>query len=147
MNPQSPPAGVSRTLHTIQRVREHSRRESHTRLRRAEALRDEQQARADAVGRELEVAAAARDPGDLTAITSWCAFRLRMELVARREEARLAQRERDLAAARNVHEGRVREELAVQGAVEAAAERHREAERHAEVRALDEIGARTRRSA
>lgn len=147
MNPPPPRGAVPRSLVVLHRVRETARKESHARLGRAEALRDEQAARTRAVAEAIESGARAVDPADLDVVTAWGAWRLRMELLVRREEARLLQRERDLAQARLLHEARVREELSVAGVIDAEVERFRLAERGAETRFLDEVGARRGRAA
>lgn len=147
MKPPPPRGAVPRSLVVLHRVRETARRESHARLGRAELLRDEQQARTGAAARAIEEGARAVDPADLDAVAAWGAWRLRMELVMRREEARLHQRERELAQARLLHEARVREELSVAGVIDTAVERFRAAERAAETRFLDEVGARRGRAA
>jgi hypothetical protein len=135
---------MSNTLHTLARLREHARKESQAKLSSAQVMRDEQDERVQAVRRAVDGARETKDPADLLSIAAWHTWRLRQEVVERREVARLHQRERDLDSARTTHGGRVRDELAIGNAIEAEHLRGVEAALRAETRTLDEVGARRR---
>lgn len=138
---------MSPSLQTLFRLREHARKESESKLRRAETLRDEQQARLDAVQEAMEQAREAKDPADVLALSQYHAWQVRQRLNERRESTRLQQRERETETARTSHHVRVRDELAIQNAIEAANDREMALDRLAETKTLDEIGARMRRVA
>lgn len=135
---------MSNSLQTLFRLREHARKESQARLQQAQGQRDDQDERVQAVRRAVEEARNDRDPADLLSIAAWHTYRLRQELVERREVARLHQRERDLEVARTTHGGRVRDELAIGNAIDAACLREAEDALRQETRTLDEVGARRR---
>jgi hypothetical protein len=138
---------MSPSLQTLHRLREHARKDSESKLRRAEALREEQQARLDAVQEAVVQARANRDPADALSLANYHAFVLLQRVAERRETAKLQQRDREAEAARTVHRSRVRDELAIQNAIEAANDREMVEERRDETRTLDEVGARMRRVA
>lgn len=135
---------MANSLQTLLRLREHARKESQSKLQQAQGQRDEQDERVQAVRRAVEEARNDRDPADLLSIAAWHTYRLRQELVERREVARLNQRERDLETARSTHGGRVRDELAIGNAIDAASVREAEEALRSETRTLDEVGARRR---
>lgn len=138
---------MSPSLQTLFRLREHARKESESKLRRAETLRDEQQARLDAVQEAMERAREAKDPADLLSLSHYHAYQGRQQVNERRETTKLQQRERETETARSFHHVRVRDELAIQNAIEAANDREMALDRLAETKTLDEIGARMRRVA
>jgi hypothetical protein len=132
------------TLHTLHRLRQATRRESDAVLRRAQAERDAQVQRLDALRNQMETARAGVDPSDPAAMASWHAWRLRAEIEQRREIARLAQRERDLEAASRVHQKNVRDELSLERVIEAHEEEARIEAARKDTLALDEVGGRRR---
>ena len=94
---------------------------------------------------EIERARAAIDPSDPVALSAYHQFRLREEMLERRETARLQQREREVASNVLVHQKNVRDELSLQNVLDEHAQRAVEDERRAETRELDELGQRLRR--
>jgi hypothetical protein len=132
-------------LNSLHRLRQHARRESEVSLRRAEAERDLQRQRLEGVRAEIERAREALDPSDPLALAAYHQFRLREEMLERREAARLQQKEREVASNSLVHTKNVRDELSLERVLDEQALRAAEEERRAETRELDEVGARVRR--
>lgn len=131
-------------LHTLHRLRQNARRESEVALLRAQAERDAQAAKVLAMQEHMRVARDAVNRDDPTDLAAWHAWRLRAEMEERREQARLAQRERDLDTAMRAHHKLVRDEISMEKLLEAHAERARVEALRKETRMLDEVGARRR---
>ncbi|MDP2308291.1 MAG: hypothetical protein Q8P18_19890 [Pseudomonadota bacterium] len=138
---------MTRALNQLQRLRAHQRREATVALRQAEADRDAQRARVDALVAGLSRARDALDGDDAFDLATWSAYRLQAELGGRRERARLAsrQRETDLAAGR--HRRAVQDELGLANVVAARDQAEAEVTRRSEGRILDEVASRLRRVA
>lgn len=131
---------------SLQRLREHSRRESHQQFRAAEVERDRALARVDELRAGVERARAQVDGGDVEALGLYHSFRLREALRERREEARLAQRERDLETREVQHVRCVRDELTLDALVEEMEAREAVVVRRVEARQMDEIAALAKRA-
>lgn len=138
---------MSNTMRSLHRLRERARRASEMQLHEARVNADRQRQRLEAVHQAVAEAREQTDAGDVLSLTTWHAFRLRQEVVERRESARLAQRQREVDTAETQHAVRVRDELAIQSVIEEQRVRAAEEARYAEGRVLDEIGARMRWSA
>lgn len=132
-------------LNSLHRLRQHARRESELSFRRAEEERDVQRQRLEGVRAEIVRARDALDPNDPLALAAYHQFRLREEMLERRETARLQQKEREVASTSIVHNKNVRDELSLERLLDEQAVRAAEEERRAEMRELDELGARVRR--
>jgi hypothetical protein len=132
-------------LNSLHRLRQHARRESELALKRAETERDAQRERLDGVRAEIERARESLDPSDPVALAAYHQFRLREEMLERRETARLQQREREVASNVLMHQKNVRDELSLQNVLDEHAQRTLEEDRRAETRDLDELGQRLRR--
>ena len=111
-------------------------------VRTAERARDVQSERVDAIHASVASARENVDGGDALELTAYHAFRLRQELAARRESARLSQKERELENQRVRHSGRVRDELALANVIEAANVSEAEERRRREDKRMDEVAAR-----
>lgn len=138
---------MTRALHQLQRLRTHQRREAAVTLRQAEAERDLQRGRVDALAAGIARARDATDGGNVADLATWSAFRLQAELTGRREGARLAQRQRDADLAAGRHRRSVQDELGLANVIAARDAVAAEDARRIEGRILDEVAARTRRVA
>ncbi len=131
--------GVPPVYASLQRLREHSRIEAHQQVRAAEVERDRSVARLDELRTGVDVARSQVDFADADALGTYQAFRLQEGLRERREQVRLAQRERELETRRTQHVRCVRDELTLEALVE---EMHALGEldvRRGEARQMDEI--------
>ena len=135
---------MASALGTLHRLRANARKASDVDLRRAELERDRQQVRVEAGQAALVAAREARDDADLESLATWHAFRLQGELKGRREDVRLAQREREVDARRSVHVGHVKDELAVQNLIDRREAVAAEQAGRRERTEMDEIAGRTR---
>jgi len=131
-------------LAVVHRLRTQARQDSHRALKEAEHERDRQNERLTTIVSGVQDARTGVDPSDPASVGAWQSWRLQAELLLRRETARLAQRERDLAGAQQRHGVTVRDELAIDKMRELLAEREAEVERRADNQRMDDIGARTR---
>ncbi len=137
-----PTRGVPKVYGSLQRLREHTRREAQMEMARAEVERDRVQERLDALNAGVDRARAQLDPLDAEALSTYHNFRLQEALRERRETARLAQRERELETRRGHHLRSVRDELTLDALVEELNARGQEDFRRAERRQMDEIAGR-----
>jgi hypothetical protein len=135
---------MSNIYASLQRLRVHSRKEAHQQVRAAEIERDRAAARLLELREGVASARAAVDPRDAEAVNLYATFRLREALRERREEARLAQRERDLEARRAHHLKCVRDELTLNTLVDELNAREAQEARRVEARRMDEIANRPR---
>jgi len=129
---------------SLQRIREHERKSAHQKVVAAEEERDRSVARIEALQERVEVARTSVDNEDAVSIATYHSYRLQQVITERREEARLAQRNRDLEARRAHHVVCVREELSLDAVVERMNERDQAEERRSDARLMDEIAARRR---
>lgn len=113
-------------------------------MRQAEAERDAQRARVDALAAGLTRARGALDLTDTVDLATWSAYRLQAELTGRRERVRLASRQREADLASGRHRRAVQDELGLANVVAARDAAEAEETRRGEVRLLDEVASRPR---
>jgi flagellar export protein FliJ len=130
------------TLHTLLRLRGLDREASAVALRKAEDERDSQRQKLDEVRATVARARENVSATDAADLAVYHQFRLRQEMAERREMARLAQKERDLETKRNLHVGRVRDELALQNVIDAKAVEEARDESRRDQAQNDEVAAR-----
>ncbi len=135
---------MTRALHQLQRLRAHQRREATVALRQAEAERDAQRARVDALAAGLSRARDVLDGNDTFDLATWSAYRLQAELTGRRERVRLASRQREADLASGRHRRTVQDELGLANVVTAREAAEAEEVRRIETRLLDEVASRPR---
>jgi flagellar export protein FliJ len=133
---------MPRPLATLHRLREHARKTAGAELRRAETEHERQQERCDELQRTVAAARGATDESDPASLACYHAFRLQSEVLSRREEARLAQRARDVDARRTRHVVAVRDELALGHVIERREAAETAEEDRKERMGMDEIAAR-----
>lgn len=113
-------------------------------LRQAEAERDAQRARVDALAAGVSRAREGMDADNVTDLTTWSAYRLQAELSGRRERIRLAQRQRDTDLASGRHRRAVQDELGLCNLVAAREALEADEARRVEGHWLDEVASRSR---
>jgi hypothetical protein len=129
-------------LDTLHRVRAYQRQQSALQLKLAQVERDKQSERVEQLQQAMVAAQAAVQPRDVQSVNDYHAWRLRQELVMRRETARLSQRERDVELQQDRHIHNVRDELTLQTVITARDEEQQLEERRAEARWMDELASR-----
>jgi flagellar biosynthesis chaperone FliJ len=129
-------------LDTLHRVRTYQRQQSALQLKLAQVERDRQSEKVRELQDAMLAAREAVQPRDANSVNEYQAWRLRQELVMRRESARLSQRERDVELQQDRHTHNVREELTLQTVITAREEEEALEQRRAEARWMDEIASR-----
>lgn len=129
-------------LDTLRRLRVYQRQQSSLQLKQAEVERERQAERVQSLEQALVEGHAATSPTDAAALAEYHSWRLRQELNLRRENARLAQRARDVEIQQDRHIKNVREELTLDTVIQARDQQELEEENRAEARWMDEIAAR-----
>lgn len=129
-------------LDTLRRLRVYQRQQSSLQLKQAEVERERQAERVQSLEQALVEGHAATSPTDAAALAEYHSWRLRQELNLRRENARLAQRARDVEIQQDRHIKNVREELTLDTVIQARDQQELEEANRAEARWMDEIAAR-----
>ena len=129
-------------LDTLRRLRVYQRQQSSLQLKQAEVERERQAERVQSLEQALVEGHAATSPTDAAALAEYHSWRLRQELNLRRENARLAQRARDVELQQDRHIKNVREELTLDTVIQARDLQEQEDANRAEARWMDEIAAR-----
>jgi len=114
---------MNRTLKALHRIREHGKRNARLRLMEAETARIDQEEAIDQTRHRVDIARRTSDP-DPASMARYHAFRLRMEMVQRRQEQELMSRERQVTRARDDLRTAARDSRVVELVIE---ERQREA--------------------
>lgn len=128
------------TLKTLQRLRDRQRKAARMDLARAQRAED---AQAERLAENRTRAAQARPmaaTGDPVELARYHAFQLRMEMMRRREETRLAHRGKDVAVRQELLVDAMREVRVVERIQEIRAEEATAEVRRAEDQELDEVG-------
>lgn len=129
-------------LDTLHRLRVYQRQQSSLQLKLAQVERERQAERVDSLQQAMVEGRAATSPTDVAALAEYHSWRLRQELNLRRENARLAQRERDVEMHQDRHIKNVRDELTIDSVIQTKdLEAQQEADR-AEARWMDELASR-----
>jgi hypothetical protein len=131
-------------LDTLHRVRSYQRQQSALQLKLAQVERDRQSEKVDQLKQAMVEAQQAVKVTEVQSVNDYHAWRLRQELVMRREEARLSQRERDVELQQDRHVHHVRDELILQSVLTNRAEEERVEAQRSEARWMDEIASRKR---
>lgn len=129
-------------LDTLRRLRVYQRQQSSLQLKQAEVERERQAERVQSLEHALVEGHAATSPTDAAALAEYHSWRLRQELNLRRENARLAQRARDVELQQDRHIKNVREELTLDTVIQARDLQEQEDANRAEARWMDEIASR-----
>ena len=129
-------------LDTLHRVRAYQRQQSALQLKLAQVERDKQAEKVAELQQAMIEAQAAVQPHDVQSVHDYHGWRLRQEMVMRRESARLSQRERDVELQQDRHIHNVRDELTLQTVITAREEEQQVEERRAEARWMDELASR-----
>jgi hypothetical protein len=131
-------------LDTLHRVRSYQRQQSALQLKLAQVERDRQSEKVEQLKQAMVEAQQAVKVTEVQSVNDYHAWRLRQELVMRREEARLSQRERDVELQQDRHVHHVRDELILQSVLTNRAEEERVEAQRSEARWMDEIASRKR---
>lgn len=91
---------MSDVLKHLQRLREHEKKQAQTDLAKAELAQELQAAKVEANARSVEDARNGTSEDDAAEVARYHAFRLRMEMVRRREVGRLEKRKNAVSNAR-----------------------------------------------
>lgn len=135
-------SGSMAVLDTLRRLRVYQRQQSSLQLKQAEVERERQAERVQSLEVALVEGHAATSPTDAAALAEYHSWRLRQELNLRRENARLAQRVRDVDLQQDRHIKNVREELTLDTVIQARDREELEEENRVEARWMDEIASR-----
>lgn len=126
------------TLERIRRLREHGKRMAHIELVRAETERASHLQRRKLLEQRIEAARNAADQGSAEDLASYHSFRMRMEVVSRRQEHALRQAELRVEDRREQVSAAAREAEVVKVMLQAREEEARVEEVRAERSANDE---------
>lgn len=129
-------------LDTLHRVRTYQRKQSAIQLKLAEVELERQNERVEQLKQAMVDAQKAVQPRDVLSVNDYHSWRLRQEMVMRRETARLSQRERDVELQKDRHIHNVRDELTLQTVIAVRDEEQQLEERRAEARWMDELASR-----
>jgi flagellar export protein FliJ len=127
------------TLDRLQRLRDHDKRLARMDLAKAESAHSTQEQRLAEVGQRIHQARADLGPSDPAELAQYHAFRLRMEMLSRRERAFLEETQRQLDKRRDEVSSKARESEVVRLMREARDEEAGWEARRTEERELDEV--------
>jgi flagellar export protein FliJ len=130
---------MSRTLDALLRIREHGKRNARLQLLEAEAARADQEAAIEQTLHRVAIARRTADE-DPAAMARYHAFRLRMEMVQRRQEQELMSRERQVSRAREDLRDAARESRVVELVIENRDRAEAEEARRSETALMNELG-------
>ncbi len=130
---------MDRTLKALHRIREHGKRRARLRLLEAEVARQDQVEAIDQTRHRVEVARR-RAEDDPATMARYHAFRLRMEMVQRRQEQELMSRERQVSACRDDLRHAARSSRVVELVIENRQKLADEQARRSESALLNELG-------
>ncbi len=128
-----------RTLDRIQRLRDHDKRLARLDLAKAQSAHTSQEQRLREVGDRIDEARKDVSEVDPAELAQYHAFRLRMEMLERRERAFLAETERQVEKRRDEVSVKARESEVVRLMREARGEEEALELRRSEEREMDEI--------
>lgn len=129
-------------LDSLLRIRTYQRQQSALALKLAQVEHERQLEKVHDLQNAIVNAHSNVQPRDALSVNDYHAWRLRQEIVMRRENARLQQRERDMLIQEDKHIHHVRDELAIQNVIEAHVIQEAEEDRRADARWMDEIASR-----
>ena len=124
----------------LQRLRDHEKKEARLRLAKAEIEQERQAARLEANNAEIEAARESHNHDDPAEVARYHAFRLRMEMVRRREEQKLTRANEKVDVRRDALNEKVRESRTLETLIERSEEEAAQEMRRQEASLLDELG-------
>jgi len=126
-------------LKHLQRLREHEKKQAQMELAKAERAEEAQAARVEENARRVEAAREGTQENDAAEVARYHAFRLRMEMMRRREVGRLQKRQHAVSDARNILNDSVRQARTLDKLIESKEEEAAKEARKSEEILMNEL--------